>query len=520
MPGTPYPLGPFREGMNNIAEESTVEDTQVALALNLELDTDSSYKSRPAIIPDAETPVSGQNVTVLGYYVTTANATYLVCTTNSATWLYDIGAKTYAQIWETRASGFTQYDNKVVLISTSSAGGYWEAGTFTATPTMPQGENIVLYQDRLWAYGARGTANQNRVWFSNITTAGSSPTTIWTWTTATDFFEVKKGDGEWITHMVADTNALLIFRNRSTFRFTYPTSPFSGTLFEQNPTLGADNRWSVVPYESYYLVFSQGFLYQFINFQFYPLNTARIEFRPAATAAQVISGREIMVSVFGTRCIVWYYGSTFVYDIVSGTWSMWDSPVSRAAYFLQVPPTSLTGTTRTALAVHGLNSNAAGRRGVWRIIDDVLPAGGPSEAIPCVLRTKSYAFDDAAQYKRMFYWTMEVRTANGARGVAYPSAITTDGVTWDDMSLVTWDVLSEGSWDNPLIITPMYESDVSFPTSSPVRALIKCLQDSRLLRMYYEVYLECDGTTRTAPVRVYSITPYVRVKGSVSKQVS
>lgn len=518
MPGTPYPLGPFTAGMNNISEEATVDDNQVTLALNLELDFDGSYRSRPAIVADADTPIAGQSMTALGWYVRNDNVTFLICTTSGKTWLYNITAKTFTEIWDNRASGATQYDNKVVLVSETVPGIRWEGGVQTAIPTMPLGTDIVLYQERFWIFGQRGTVNQNRIWFSNITTAGASPTSIWNWTTATDFFEVKKGDGEWITAIVADTNALLIFRNRSFFRFAYPSSPFQGTLYEQNATIGADNRWAIVSYEGYYLVFSQGIFYQLINYAFYPLSNKRINFAAGTPSDPILPDREVMVSLFGSRCIVWYYGATYVYDIITNTWCMWDAPTSYAGRFLEIPQTSLQGITRTGLAVTAVQS--AGRYKVWRIVDDELPVGGASEAIDCVLRTKSYAFDESAQYKRMFFWTAEVRSSNGMTGNAFPSAIPTDGVTYDDMDLVTYDDLDLGSWDNPLVVFPEFETDVAFPSAVPIRALVKCLQDSRLLRMYYEVHLSCDGTARTSPVRVYSITPYVRIKASVSKQVS
>lgn len=518
MPGTPYPLGPFTAGMNNISDEATVEDNQVTTAMNLELDFDGSYRSRPAIVPVASSPVAGQRVEMLGWYVREDNVTFLVCTTDAKTWLYQADTGAWTEIWAEKASGFTQYDNHVVLCSATVPGIRWEGGAATAIPTMPLGSDIVLYQERFWMYGVRGTDNQNRLWFSNITTAGTSPTSIWDWTTATDFIEVKKGDGEWITHIVADTNALLIFRNRSFLRFAYPGSPFDGTLYEQNPTLGADNRWCVVPYESYYLVFSQGSFYQLIQFSYYPLNNKRIRFESGSPASPVHDDREVRVSIFGDRCLVWYHGATYVYNIVSNTWSAWDSPSTYAAHFLQIPPTSIAGIERTAYATTGVTDTARG--GLYRVVDGELPAGSDGEPISCMLRTKSYSFDEAAQYKRMFYWTMEVRSASGARGIAYPSAIPTGGVTYDDLDATTFDELDKGSWDNPLILIPSFESDVDFPAAAPIRGLIKCIQDSRLLRMHYEVHLECDGTSSTSPARIYSIVPYVRIKASVSKQVS
>ncbi|MCC6855871.1 MAG: hypothetical protein IT189_07400, partial [Microbacteriaceae bacterium] len=252
--------------MADVAEEATIADDELSLVVNMEQDIDGSLVSRPAIIVDSTGPTGiGSNLDIkpLGYYVRDDGVTFLVAAVSTYTYLYNIDTKVWTQIWTTAASSFVQYDNKVVLISTTVAGGYWEAGSFTSTPTMPLGQQIVFYQDRFWAFGARGTGDSTTVWFSKLTVI-SPPSSIFTWATSTDFFTVSEGDGEWITALVPDTSALLIFRNSSTYQFTFPSAPSSGTLRVLSKTIGTENQWSIVAYESYYLAFSAGFLYQFI----------------------------------------------------------------------------------------------------------------------------------------------------------------------------------------------------------------------------------------------------------------
>jgi len=515
MPGTPHRLGPFTEGMNNEDEPETIGDNQLADVVNFELDNDGSLLSRPAYLVDVDTPVAGQFVDAHGYYVRNDGVTFLVCTTDAKTWVYDITAKTWLEIWAVKASGFAQYDNKIVLISELAAGGYWEAGVFTSTPTMPQGSDIVFYQERFWAFGIRGTANQTRVWFSNVTSAGTPPTSIWDWTTASDYFEVNKGDGQWVTGLLADVNSLIIFRNRSTWRLTFGGSPLlTGSLDQLNPAIGTDNKDTFVTYESYYLTLSQGILYQFINYQFYPLNTKRVKFQQSTPDASL--RRTTALSVLAHRAIVWYYGTTYVYSINTNTWSRWHSELHRPSLTLQIPPTSLAGDVRVGLAQAGLTT---GPKGLLRIRDEVL-AGTSGEQMTCSVRTKSYSLEEAAQYKRLFYWVVEVKSSSGVEGIATPSALSTEGVTCDEMDLVTCDVLDLGNADNPLIIVPTYESDVDFPTAAPVRTTVKLGQALSYLRLRFDIALECDGTSRTSQARIYSITPYTRIRGGVAEKVS
>jgi hypothetical protein len=39
----------------------------------------------------------------------------------------------------------------------------------------------------------------------------------------------------------------------------------------------------------------------------------------------------------------------------------------------------------------------------------------------------------------------------------------------------------------------------------------------RFRRIYFELYLNCDGTALTSPVQVFSITPMIGAKAKISK---
>jgi hypothetical protein len=199
----------------------------------------------------------------------------------------------------------------------------------------------------------------------------------------------------------------------------------------------------------------------------------------------------------------------------TNTWSRWSS-IHGAGAFAMIPPTSVAGDTRVALAVPGLTTAP---KKLLRIVDEVLQ-GAIGEEMVCSIRTKSISLDESAQYKRLFYWTFEIKSSRGGRGIATPTALSEGVVTTDQMDMVTTDVLDLGSVDNPLIIIPTFETEVDFPTATPVQTLIRAGQDNRFRRIYFEVFVETDGTVRSAPARIYSITPYIRIKGSVAKKVS
>jgi hypothetical protein len=517
MSGTPVALGPWTGGMKNVSEEATVANDELSLVENMEQDIDGSLVSRPAITLDDPGPTGIGTITSiepLGYYVPDTGITYLVCTINdTATYLYAVATKVWTEIWDEPASGFTQYSNKAVLISTSVAGGYWEAGVWTDTPSMPLGEQIVFYQERFWAYGARGTTDSTTVWFSKLTVI-SPPSSIFDWDTSTDFFTVSEGDGEWITALVPDTNALLIFRNGSTFVFTYPNSPINGTLRTLSKTIGCENKWAVAPYESYYLVFSAGFMYQFINFRYYPVNVKKIEFRRTTLANPLVF--DVRLSIFGRRAILWFFGAVYVYKLVTSTWSMWVSPSTRAGHFFTIPPSSVSGESRVALAVTGEDEPSL-RAGLYRVEESVLGTG-EGELMTCRVRTKAYDFEEAAQYKRLFYWTVEIRSSEGIEALAHPDALPDGGTTWNEMEDYNWNDF--GTWNNPLVLPVEYVDDVEFPTMAPVRTLVKIRGSHRFRRDLFEVIGVTRGTAATGPFRIYQITPYLQIEANVSRKVS
>lgn len=512
MSGQPVEIGPFLGGWNNRDELATIADDELSIVENFEIASDGTLVSRPAIVAEETGTPYSDDMTPLGYYVRNDGETFLVVATDTNTRIYQLSTKAWTTIWANPASGFVQYDNKIVLISTAAAGGYWEAGVFTSTPTMPRGEGIVFYQGRFWAWGAQGGANSTTVWFSNLTVI-SPPSSIFDWTTASDFFTVSAGDGQWITALVADPNALLIFRSASTYQFTFPTSPIQGTLRVLSSTTGADNKWAVAPYENYYIVFNAETVYQFINYRYYPLNTKKIRFERASLSNPVLY--DVRVSIFGRRALIWYGGALYVYNLVTTTWSSWSSPASRAGHFMSVPPTSLVTEAAVALAVTGENDNA--KKILWRIEDRVLGTG-TGELMSCRIRTKAYAFGESSRYKRNFFWAIRIRSSRGVEGILNPVAIPIEGTTWNEMENFNWNDF--GTWNNPLVLPVEYVDDVTFPTAAPVMSTVKMVARLHFLLMYLDVIMECDGTSETSPTRIYAITPYLSMSADLSKKVS
>lgn len=523
MPSRAAAIGPWPKGLNTNNDISAIGDDEVSQIVNFDIDSSGTLVSRPAIITEKTPSSTNANMRILGTATSEAGTQYLVVADTSAdkTWLYAVVAQTWTEIWGHAASGFTQYLNRVVLISTATAGGYWDLGTpgWTTTATMPLGEGIVLFQARFWAFGAKGTDEATTIWFSNIDAASvteDASTVIWDWTTASDYFIVGSGDGQWITALRATPTGLLIWRNLSTWIYTFPSSPLDGTLRVLSQTVGADTKWAIADYESYFFTFCRGTLYQFINLTYYPISRSRVNFTAGDQSGNLISGFELVLSRFSTKVIVWYRSAVYVYDASTGSFTTWDSATS-AAQFVELPSPIGYAENVVAYAVTGENTNA---KKVLLKMQSTPIAVGAGESFTCSVSTRSIDFATPSEYKRLYYWVAEIASAKGVSGYLQPIGIPFSPATWDELDDITWDSLDSANWDAPLSVISEIIDDVPFPLPAPVRLTVRLLWSGRFQRIVFRVSIDTDGTVSSAPVKVYGLTPYVAEKARTSRKVS
>lgn len=538
----------FVGGLNNYWDSSSIQDNELASLVNFEVTTNGALTSRPPIWfednsgSNVYTPVATEPVDIIGTYVEAGGDRYLVAVTNSKTWVYEVETKTWTEIATFKATDVTQFDNKVVLASaTDGQGGYWEAGTFTNTPTMPALGGIELFQNRFFGYGIQGTNTANTVYWSDITTAGVSGAgnSIWDWQDAQGYFyvEIGAGDGQWITALAQGYNDLVIFRNKSTYRYSYGELPEEGQMQVMQQDIGAETNRCVVKFENAHFVLYGKTLYKYQNWLYYPLNSERVNFEQQADYSVRF---EHAVSVVGRRVIVWHGGSVYSYSLDTSTWSEWDTD-SRVGYFVTVPRQNEDSREELYYGISGdidpITALDATDFALFRMRDRIHtnPSAQGSEEMTCSLRTKIYDFATPVEWKRLYFWSADIATARTVRASVIPVAQTAEpvAVSWDDLSkdgqydngYYTFDELSQDSpaddifsnWDVPKTPGSVESVIEDFPIGTLVRIVTKLDQSLRFRRIYFELYLTCDGTATTSPVQVFSIIPMVGVKKKISK---
>jgi hypothetical protein len=323
--------------------------------------------------------------------------------------------------------------------------------------------------------------------------------------------------------MVSGYNGITVFRNSSTYRFTFSGLPENGTMSKLQEGIGAENQSCVANYENGLLVLSGDQLYAYYNGNFTSLNDQKVRFeeKPFSSNLKI----RYSVSILGSRAIVNFGGSLYVFQIKTGTWSIWLSD-TEFAKCIEVPtPSNNIGETKTALAVSGSSSSAKWK--VYEIVDHTHSTVG-TENIQCVLRTRIFDFDTPNEWKRLYWWAADVIAAGEITAVVIPASVSYTYATWDDVSLdfvgdtdyIAWDD-PDATWDSPTDIEFRgITTEIDNGFTSKQRNSLKLDNGLRFRRVYFELYLECDGTIATSPAQIFSITPMIGMKAKSSDRIT
>lgn len=528
-------LRDFSGGLNNFWDESVIADNELPFLENLEFTPRGALTSRPPVWIQQGTQLPEANVhfDLLGYFIEEDGDRFAVYTSPTKTYIFNLN-NTWTQIWNQKAADFVQYQGYIIMCRTNGAGAYWGPngaqvwnGTAWVTgnatepiASMPAAAGLELHQERLFAFGPRGTATQSVMYWSNVTgEVAGQPQKDWRfWDTATSFASVNSGDGQWITGLVAGYNNLTVFRNDSTYEYTYSNQPELGTMSKVQEGIGAENQRCIVRYENVLIVLSADQAYTYYNGVFTSLNDQKVRFenKVAPSTLQV----PYSLSVLGARLIVFYSGNIYVLQLKTGTWSTWSTQTG-FAYARTVP--SPPDVIDKALEAWVISNNAAGgTRSIYRVCDHFHQNDGP-EQMTCSIRTKIYDFDTPNEWKRLYWWAAEIMAVGEVTARVFPVSLdTTTQASWDHLATFTWDELAAAidGWDNPAPFPPNIETKSTFTWVRPERLNLKLDHALRFRRVYFELYVNTDGTESTAPAQIFSITPMIGAKAKISERIS
>jgi hypothetical protein len=317
--------------------------------------------------------------------------------------------------------------------------------------------------------------------------------------------------------MIADTDKIFIFKSASTYLFTYLASGIatSGQIDLFQAGIGAENKESVAAYRNGYIVLHDGVVYRLQNNGFTPLNAQKVAFSTKSSTPAY--KKSFALSAFGDRAIVWFSGNVYVLNLLTGTWSQWESTTD-LAYIKQMPPIS-TEILQNEVGYGITGSGTSSKWLIYKIINSPVTASS-SESFVCKVRTKIYDFETPVEWKRLYWWAADVSAAGQVTAKAYVVALSGTNTTFDTLDLTNWDLLSTRTWDRLSDADAVVTSTRTISGDIPQRALLKLENALRFRRIYFEVYLNCDGTSATAPAQIFTLTPVLGIKAKQTQGVS
>ncbi len=516
MAGEPIQVGPFRGGLNTFSDASAIADAELVVCDNFDPDIDGSLKSRPPAI-EIGTPLSLQSTgnpkIVASIRSTTGDLLIIANDGVSKTYYFD--GSDWNLITDTfAASAATEYNGEVWLVSpptSGNPGGKWTVGGgFSAETNMPHGGDIVEFKSRLWIVrGKDATAEGTRLFFSNV--LGTSPF----WPVSPNFIEVGLGDGENIVAISTYFNMLLLWRTASIYRYTYTVDPANGDVAVIVPGVGLENRESLVAYESYFYFMYEGRAYEFINNRAQQINQLVSFSSPSLSGVS----EPFSVSVVGQRVLFQWYRVTFVYHLRTKTWTTWTT--SSFLSFGKWLPRPLNDGVEEAVCfssatVPAGSSREASLLSMLDTFDNVR-----TEDMTCAMQTKNYDYESATLIKRLFFWALSAAW-NGQMRATQNVISFTMKPTWGQIRAdFTWGSLrATSTWGGLSSDTKTHTTIRNSTSAGPLRKEAKVGHRTKFKRINFRVEFDNDGSSTTAPVRLFYLTTYVRAGQVVSKDVS
>lgn len=505
----PAQFGPFTGGLNTYSDPSSIDDTELVDLVNMELDLDGSLASRPPIQHiTTDTGMAWATRLVMRAIVTFPQGQYIIGVASNGTYYKKTTDFNWTLMYSSLAGAVMQYNGKVWLIGFPGfSGGNWDpVAGFTAIPALPTGTAARIYKDRLWV----APNSDSRLRFSE---AGD----FTTWP-ASNFIDISKGDGQTLNNIVVYKTNLILFKDDSTYVYSYNTAPSDGVVEPLSPTIGTNT--SLVEYVNSVFIFHRGRVYELSNSDFTVVNTKVPFTTDTSTPSQ--RGENVFMCRMNNRMIVRYYNKVYVYNFLNQTWCRWESAqqnLHNFGFLVGIP--SPTSSDRSDVFYCGSNLEAV--TSIFKIQDKYDATSkeqynGVNFDITCNVITKNFDMNVSYMYKRLFSWEADVLTNRDTIGTVNVNFLP-QRETWGDFinRNIPWN--ATGTWDKPITGTSAVTNTV-LGSGVPDRKMLKFPRSVRFRKINFGLTMLTNGSTQDGPCRIYTITANTRLKEFVTKDAT
>jgi hypothetical protein len=505
-------LGPFIKGIVS-GELLDLDDTQAALDIvNYDIGTDGSLLSRRPLVP---TPSTNSRNNPIGYFLAGNGALYIIYNTSNG--VVAVAANgTTTTITSSNAHVALQYNDKLWVVCYNGPSGSWSPTVaFAAVSGMPQGVSAVIKNDRLLI---AGITTEARITYSN-----TGNFTQWEGAGG-GYFSVRKQDGGYLQKLTLFNDQVHVFKTRGIWALSFSSNPGTGTLRLISPTIGTENPFCVVAHPEFLMFYFSG--------QIMMLNNNAVEVASTqlgdsvgglSTGSSAAIGKDLKsdpavpynTDAYGhfidaTRILFKIDENYWVYNIKVNAWSRYDfGVVNTPGHGMLVPnfaDSSQFILICGGLALSDINSYLfIGRDATSNVFPNLIP-------FSTYVTTKSLEFGAKTRFKRLFWWSVDIRAKGEIVGSIAPITVK-QPATWAQMVTVKWKDLQ--TWANPLGPLQGAVSD-SYVSNYDQRSVIKFPRASRMRRMYFQVFAARGET----PIKLYTLSATVKASETVAAKES
>jgi hypothetical protein len=144
------------------------------------------------------------------------------------------------------------------------------------------------------------------------------------------------------------------------------------------------------------------------------------------------------------------------------------------------------------------------------------PLSGQIADIQCIARTKNFDMAIPNQFKRLWWWGVDVITNRDVVGTATPIVLSF-AVTWAQLAAFKWNQLK--TWAQPLTDALGVSTTVTVSTGTS-RRFVKFLKSLRFRQINFKVMLVTDGSTADGPARLFTMLIITESKQGVVKGIT
>ena len=440
--GNPTPIGPFGGGLNTLEDPRIIGNDQLASCTNMDVGRSGELIMRTGL-NYVRSNIAAFNVgfSLIGTAIGPTGTNYVfVKDLYFHSIFYTSGAMgigitdptiAWTQLSSQSFSGnkLVQYNNTVIFIPQDSSTSVYCTLTstgitaVTTTTAIPQGNNGIIFKDRLFVFGIISSLPNSaqpttRVYYSASTNAVSFP--------IANFFDINPGDGEGVNAAIILSDALVLFKTRSTYALYFDTDPGLGTLRRISDEIGTSSSHSVVRYENVAYLIARRTVYRIQNLLFLDIGrNLNLMAKRFSVPVQTDNDKQDFIFAFNTKLFLIVYTGVgylyYVYNVEVDAWVQYTFDEQPNKFYV-VNDLINGNALQTWVATKVSSSNLY----LFSPSNPNSYGDYPSGTTAFYVKTKKYAFTDSTYYKRMFWWGMDALIgglADSAQFTAYSDSV-------------------------------------------------------------------------------------------------